>query len=289
MRSLHSALVAIRRSPYQSLLAIFMIAITFFVGYTFSMIILGAEQTLQFFETRPQVIAFFELDADSNEINALSLDMKKKDYVEDVKLITKDEALQIYKEENKENPLLLELVTADILPASIEVSAQDITSLEQIQQDLVESKEIEEVVFQQDIVDALTQWTETIRMIGIASMAVLGAISFLLIMVIISMKATSKRSAVRIMKIIGATNWYIISPFVNEGMLYGLFGSLVGWGCMYVLLLYLTPWINEFLGSVITLPIPQEIFISQLGIGTGAGIILGAFASYIAARRLVRR
>lgn len=289
MRSLHSALVAIRRSPYQSMLAIFMISLTFFVGYTFSMVIFGTELALQFFESRPQVIAFYELETEENEINALALDMKKKDYVEDVKLITKDEALKIYQEDNKENPLLLELVTADILPASIEVSANDIESLELIQEDLSNAKEIEDVIFQEDIIDSLNEWTQIIRTIGLVSIGVLGTISFLLIMVIISMKATTKRGAVRIMKIIGATNWYIISPFVTEGVLYGLFGSLIGWAGMYVLFLYLTPWMNEFLGSVITLPIPQDLFLWQLAIGTGIGIFLGALASSIAARRLVRR
>ena len=58
MKKIQDALVAIRRSPYQSVMALLVITVTFFVGYIFSLFVLGTDTILNFFETRPQVIAF---------------------------------------------------------------------------------------------------------------------------------------------------------------------------------------------------------------------------------------
>lgn len=288
MKILKDALITIRRSPYQSLLAVFMISMTFFVGYVFSLTLLGTEKTLQFFETSPQVIAFFELETETNNINKLALEMQSKPYVKEVKLVSKEDALKIYREDNKDNPLLLELVTADILPSSIEVSAETVNDLPQIKKDLEESDGIEEVSFQQEVITSLAKWTKSIRLIGIFSTITLATTSFLLMVVLISMKVHTKKNAIRIMRIIGATSGYIIAPFILEGAIYGIMGSLLGWGGMYALLLYLTPWLIDFLGSIISLPIPWEVFAWQLGVGTLAGIFLGSMASVVAVRRMLR-
>ncbi len=116
-----TALTNIRRSPFQSIMAVAITTITLFVAYSFSLMIVGTQQILNYFETRPQVIGFFELDASISEINQVGENMQKKTYVNNVQLITQEEALNTYREENKDDQLLLELITADILPASIEV------------------------------------------------------------------------------------------------------------------------------------------------------------------------
>ena len=289
MKILKDALITIRRSPYQSLLAVFMISMTFFVGYVFSLTLLGTEKTLRFFETSPQIVAFFELETEANDINKLALEMQGKSYVKEVKLVSKEEALEIYREDNKDNPLLLELVTADILPSSIEISAETVNDLSQIKQDLEEADGIEEVSFQQEIISSLAKWTKSIRLIGAFSTIVLATTSFLLMVVLIGMKVLTKKKTIKIMKIIGATSWYIIAPFILEGAIYGFLGSLLGWGGMYALLLYLTPWLMNFLGSIITLPVPWQVFAWQIGVGTSVGILLGGMASVVAVRRMIKR
>ena len=288
MNPFSTALTNIRRSPFQSTTAMVIIAVTLFIAYSFSLMILGTQQILNYFETRPQVIGFFELDASINEINQIGEKMQLKTYVKDIQLITQEEALVTYREENKDDPLLLELVTADILPASIEVSADEISLLVQIKNDLEDLDEIEEVVFQQDIVDSLTSWTTSVRYIGIATVVVLGLTSFLIISALISMKVTNRKKAIQIMKFLGANDWFIEAPFFFEGVIYGLVGSLIGWGVMFVILLYLTPWLKNFLGTISLLPVPWEVFALQLSIGTLVTILLGGFAGVTAVKRMMK-
>ncbi len=289
MSAINSSLVNIRRSPYQSMLAIMLISITFFVAHTFAITLLGAENILRFFESRPQVIAFFRLQSTDNDVDLAVADIKAKQYVDTVTVVSKKDALGLYQKDNQNNPLLLELVTSDILPASLEVSAKSIDALPSIKKDLESINSIEEVVFQDDVVSSLSRWTNSLRLVGVFVVGILALTSFLTIVILIGMKVVSKKNAINIMKIIGATNWYIISPFVNEGIIYGVFGSLIGFGLMYGVLLYLTPWLKGFLGDVISLPIDWRFLASQAGVGVVVGWLLGFFASLVAVRRMIRR
>ncbi|MFZ5376944.1 MAG: cell division protein FtsX [Patescibacteria group bacterium] len=289
MKSLNDALINIRRSPYQSFLAILMTTITFFVAYGFSLAAGGAELTLRFFETRPQVIAFFKLESDEEQVKKVVDTIKLRPAVSGVKMISKQEALKIYREENKENPLLLELVTADILPASIEVSSEEVGQLANIKTELEKFPEIEDVIYQQDIVDSLTTWTNAIRIVGLVSVSILAVTSFLTMIIMISWKVTAKKNAIKVMKIIGASDWYISVPFITEGALYGFLGSSIGWGLMFAAYLYLSPWIQSFFKGIITFPLNPEIFIWQIATGTLLGILSGSMASIVAVNRILRR
>ncbi len=264
-------------------------SITFFVGYIFVLLLTGSELILRHFETQPQIISFFDLQATQDQVSQTAEILRSKPYVKEVNVVSKEEALEVYQEDNKKDPLLLELVTAEILPASIEVSAYDITSLNDIEKDLINAPGISEVLYQRDVVESFAKWTRSIRIVGIGAITILSFTSILIIIVITGMKVSAKRSAIKIMRLIGATKWYIKSPFILEGAWYGALGSVVGWALSYTLLLYATPWLLDFLGDIKLLPVPPAFMAMLLGGGTCIGIIFGAFASLIAVQRLLRR
>lgn len=289
MTSFSSALINMRRAPYQALAAILLLSVTFFVGYIFSFFALGSEKILQYFETRPQVIAFFNLETEPEVINQLATELSNQPYVTEVKVVSKDEALQIYQEENKDDPLLLELVTSQILPASVEVSASSLEDLKTIKDTLETNDDIDEVVLQEDILESLASWTTNLRLVGIVSITILGVTSLLLMMIVIGMKVITKRPAINIMRIIGATKWFIRSPFVIEGMLYGLLSSLIGWSIAVAILFYLTPDIKNFLGPIPLFPIEPAFFAVQVSLGTLIGMVLGSLAGSLAVGRVMRK
>jgi cell division transport system permease protein len=289
MNSFSTALVNMRRSPYQSMAAILLLTVTFFVGYIFSLFAVGSEKILQYFETRPQVIAFFNLDTDAQTINEVATQLDNESYITDIKLVSKEEALNMYQEENKDDPLLLELVTSQILPASIEVSASSLDDLKKVKDILEQNDAVDEVVLQEDILESLARWTTNLRLVGIAIIIILATTSLLLMVIVIGMKVVTRRPAINIMRIIGATKWFIRSPFVFEGLLYGLLSSILGWSGALATLFYLTPDIKNFLGPIPLFPIDPAFFAVQLSVGTLVGMILGAMAGSLAVGRVMRK
>lgn len=288
-RSVSVAIKSMRRSPYQSTVAILMMTVSFFVASCFAFLLLIANRALSHIETRPQVIGYFVLKASDQQIETVQQSMRGKDYVSSVKLVTKEEALAIFQEENKKDPLLAELVSADILPASIEVSAKSAGFLEKISADLRGMEGIEDVVYQKDIIDNLVRWSMILRQAGIVISGILFAITLLLIVVILSLRVATKRKEIGIMNLLGASRWYIRGPFIIEGSMYGIVGALMGWLCSFTILLYLTPQILGFFGEIVVLPIDPTILATMLASELLVGLFLGLFSSYLAVARFIKQ
>lgn len=289
MKALNSALVAIRRSPYQSTLTIFILTITFFVAYCFSLLSIGSEKILSFFETQPQVIAFLKLEAKNEDAEKISQKMKEKAYVKEVKIVTQQEALQIYQKDNQDDPLLLELVTEEILPASVEVAAIDAKSLDAIKNDLREESVVEDVALQEDVINNLIRWTNAMRLIGLFLLGTLTITSFLMIMTTISMKISAKRKNIQIMKFVGASDSYVSRPYLLEAVVTSGVANTLAFALYGTVMLYINPWLENFLVGIITLPIAWQFFAYQFAAGLILAILLGIIASYSAVARMLKK
>src|SRR5258706_6585522 len=119
----------VRRSPYQALAAILIMMLTFLAVSVFTFLITGSSRVITYFESKPQVTAFFKDDAKQSDIDTLKSKLNATGKVAGMEIVSKPDAIQNYREPNKSDPLLLELVTADMLPSSLEISAINLTDL----------------------------------------------------------------------------------------------------------------------------------------------------------------
>lgn len=275
----------IRRMPYQSLAAITVLTVTFFISQAFTLLTLGSQQVLVFFESRPQISAYFTNQALEEDILDYKQQLESKPYVKKVAYISKEEAFQIYRLHNQDDPLLLEMVTANTLPASLEVSPVSIDDLDQIQADLDSLPTIEDVFYQEDVVDALARWTKTVRQVGLLLISFLTVTSILIIVIIIGMKVAARRHEIKIMRLLGANNWFITGPFILEGALYGAIGAIIAWVINYTIILYSTPFLIDFLGEIPLIPVNPLAMLVILASGIAFGTTIGILGSAIAVRR----
>ncbi|MBI2442508.1 MAG: ABC transporter permease [Candidatus Levybacteria bacterium] len=288
MKTFRTSWNHIRRSPYQALAAITIMTLTFLAISIFSIMTIGSTKIIAYFESKPQVTAFFKNEANQEDIDTLSEQMEQSQEVANVRFVSKQEALKIYREQNKNDPLLLDLVTSDILPASLEVSANRIEDLSPIADALKKSPIVSEVIFQKDVVQTLTSWTSALRKIGIGVIVLLSVVSVFIMATIIGFKISQKREEIEIMKLLSATNWYIRWPFLLEGIFYGLVGAFFGWLIAAVGLVYATPYLQSFLGSIPLLPVPMFFLLGLLGAEFIVAIILGTFSSFLAVLRYLK-
>ncbi len=284
MRQAKEAAKIIRRSPYQALAASLAMSLTFFVTSIFVIMILGGQIILNYVEQRPQVIAFFKDDTKETQITETIEKIKSTNLAKDIKYVTKEEALAIYRERNKDEPLLLESVTSDFLPASIDISVKKVQDINEITKITKENPQIERVITPENLVEQLVRWTKIIRTGGLVFVATLMAISFLIIIMVIGMRISLRREEISIMSLVGATRWYIAKPFFIEGAFYGILGATVATFLIYVLLLFYSPNIQEFLGPIQIFPVSPLFFIylwfAQITAAVVVGIIGAAIALY---------
>lgn len=276
----------IRRSPYQAFAAISIMTLTFIVGGLFVFLSLGSTKMLQFFEQKPQIIVFFKDTKKEVDIQTLMQKLKSQEKVATVKFVSKDDALSIYKEQFKNDPLLLEMVSADILPASIEVSAVKIDYLPELAQTLKIESDVEEIVFQEEVVRRLITWTGATRKIGLTLVIFLILVSFFTVITVVGMKIALKREEIEILQLVGASDWHIRLPFLFEGVMYGLLGGTLGALINIGVTLYNTPFFNSIVGFTL-LPFPQVFYLLFI-IGMAAGgATLGLLASSLAVNRYI--
>ena len=288
MNQIKKTVKLLRRSPYQALAAALAMSLTFFVSSIFVILIIGGQIVLNYIEQRPEVIVFFNDEATQTEIDELNTQVKSTGLTKDIKFVSKEEALAIYRERNKDDPLLLESVTADFLPRSIDISVNRASDIKQVTELAKDSPHVDKVITPENLVEQLVKWTKTIRLGGIVFVSTLLSISFLIIIMVIGMRIAIRREEVSIMSLVGATKWYIARPFFIEGALYGILGASISVLLIYGLLLFYSPQIQNFLGDIRIFPINPLFFLYLWVAEALAAALVGIIGAAIALYRYLK-
>lgn len=291
----------IRRAPFQALAAISVLAITFFVSTLIAVTVYSSSQLLNYFETRPQIIAFLTEDATQAQIDELMGRLEKDPRVTNLSFVSKEDALNIYKEATSDNPLLGELVSPSIFPASIEFSPSDLN----LAQDLIDIMKDELIVDDigftanvggnstvSDVIERLKTISYYVRVAGAVAIGVLAVTSFLVLMVVIGMRISMKKEEIESLSLIGATPGFIRTPLMLEAIHYAVIGAFAGWLVAAVLVMYASPNIFSYFGDIPVLPRDMTDFFTMLGIILAGevliAIVIAIFGSLFSLSRTLK-
>jgi len=271
--------------------------ITLLLAGIFSLSSFASFEMLRYFEGKPQITVFFKDQAGKAEADILTTTLEETGLITSATFISKEEALALYQEQNKNDPLLLEMVTADILPASLEVMPSAPEYLAQLEEVIKQNEGVEEVVYQKDVVDSLLNWTRGIRLFLGALVALLAVNAVLILLTITSMKIALKKEEIEILRLVGASRWYIRSPFILEGGFYGAIGGMFAFVTILGIVLWSRETLLSFLGVIPTMNVilsnpTGSIFLMTMAAFFGGlvtfGFILGCIGSYSAVNRYLR-
>lgn len=282
--------IQIRRSPFQGLAGVLITTLTLLVISVFALISFGSIQILKYFETAPQVIAFFKPGEDLTDVTITNIraQLEATGRLNQFRYVSTREAEAIYKEKNKDNPLLLELVDYNILPASIEISGKTLDDLPVLKNMLSHQEGVEDIVYYEDIIQSLSNWISSVKGIGAGVIGYLTVESVLVILVIIGLQIAGRREEIEILRLLGATPWFIRLPYIFTAVGYGLIGSFIAWGLSYLLLLYSTPFLTGWLADIPLLPVPAWFMLALLGGELLFGGLIGLAGGLIASRRFLK-
>lgn len=299
-KHIKTSLDYIRRAPFQALAAISILSLTFFVSTFLAIIGYSSHQILRSLETRPQIITFLKQNAVDTEVEALKAKLTADTRVKSLQYVPKEKALQIYKEATADNPLLGELVSPQIFPASIEFSVVDLSFAQIIIDEIKSDPVVDSVSFTaslgpqslSDVISRLKTIIAYIRIGGIGAAFLLAGTSFLVLTVVIGMRITTRKQEIDTLSLIGATPFFIKSPIIIEALIYSVVGVFTGWLTATVVLMYATPSILRFFGNIPVLPSETPVFFGLLGmllvVEFFIGIVIAFFGSFTAVSRSLR-
>jgi len=281
----------ILRNPWDSITAILVMTLTVFVTSALGVMLYSSDKMLAYLENRLEVTAFFSENTTEDYILAIKQELEVQSEaigVEQVRYISQDEALEIFKRQNQNNPETLEFVTADILPASLSVSARSLNDLQLLAERLEEDERVEDVLYQRDIAEKFEAWNSRIRMVGIVFSIYLLAMSVLILLIVMSLSIREFSKEIEVMRLVGASTGYIRWPFILDGAFYGFFAAVVSTIGIFFLLPYVQQFSNELVSGLVLFD-NMYLFTAYVFVGSLAlGVILGVTGSLLAIRKQLR-
>jgi len=199
---------------------------------------------------------------------------------------SKDQAFQEYKRMFKDSPGITENVDPAALPSSYRIKLNDPSRAEAVASRLQGRPGVEDVRFGGDAYKRLLKFIGVIKTILVVGIALTLVAAVLLIANTIRLGIYARRKEIGIMKLVGATNWFIRVPFIFEGMAQAALGAVLAAGLIYAGKLF---GLDRIQKAVVFLPITVggdsvlKIFLTLLVLG----VVIGAIGSTLALRRFL--
>jgi len=231
----------------------------------------------------------------------LTKQIQSIDNVKSVSYTTKEQALTQYKQQNQGNVSLQLAIseTDNPLPASLHIKLYDPDRINDIKKFLdkpsVKALQSDETSYSGDqkvAIDKITKATTFIREAGIVGVIIFAIISMLIIFNTIQMAIFNRREELNIMRLLGATKWYIRGPFIVESVLYGVVSALISVAVCNGLFAVSSTTLNANSLGLLDIGYANRYFAAHfwaiLGVQIGLGVFIGVVSSLIATQRYLR-
>ena len=269
------ALLSFRRAPLLSALSITTIAFSLFTLGLFGLVAINLRQALQGLEERVEIVAFVLRGTPAETITLATQDIAAFPEVQDVTFVTEEQALARARRELVEFRDAYRDLQVNPLPASIEVRLKpgnrDAATVERVAQRLRGFGFVNDVRYGRDWIQKLDHLRNITGIVGLVIGLAFAAVAVVIIGVTIRLTLMQRAREISIMRLVGATNWFIRGPFLLEGALKGLLGGLLSLVLCYAgYLLFRDQSGGAFAGVIFFLPYQMAgivVFGVLLGLG----------------------
>lgn len=295
-RVLKSGVINFRRNGWLSAATLSIMALTLLVVSILLMVNIVAGAVLINLQHKIDVSVYFKAEAIEEDILIVKSQLEKMTEVERVEYVSRDEALQKFKEKHQENPYLIQSLQElgeNPLEASLNIKAKDPSQYEVITkflEGIYYSNIVDKVDYRQnkEVIGKLSDIIINIKLIGLTLSGIMFLIVILVTFNAIRLAIYNSREEIRVMRLVGASNWFIRGPFLVEGVLYGVISSLVTMAILFPVFWLVSPKISGFLPIDNLFVYFRANSLSFLILLLGLGVILGVVSSFIAIRKYLK-
>ena len=280
----------ILRNRGMSIASIFSIlAMLFILGIFFVIVVninLFTEVVKQDYD---QIEIYLKDSVTMEEAETLMGQIKDHEGVDEVSYRSKDDALDIMKQRWGESAYLLDSLGDNPLPASILIGVSSIESAEGVSVYARNLEGVEDVQYFKETVEKLTKVTNFLQVGALIVMIFLIIVSVVVVSNTIKLTVFARSKEIKIMKYVGATNWFIRGPFMAEGIIIGIFAAIIS--TIMVSLLYgrIVAGIGTQVIAITSCPLISVSYMAgnMLIIFLALGISIGAWGSIISMRKFL--
>lgn len=200
---------------------------------------------------------------------------------------SQEEAYERFQSLFQDEPDLVEAVSPETLPESFRIKLTNPEEYILIAQQYRDMEGISEIIDQQRLVDRIFSVLSSFQALALIAAAVMATAALLLVANTIQVAAYSKRREVAVMKMVGASNWFIQGPFVLEAVVAGLLGALLAFFALVLGKLFLIDGPLTQLTELLT-PVPWRDVLLTLPLLAGVGALVSAVTGWVTLRFYLR-
>ncbi len=278
------ALASITRSGWMSWVVVMTMAVSLTILGGFWLLSDDLYSLARSVGSKVEIMVFTK---DSANVSEMAADIRAMDGVREVSIIPKDEAWASLQQEMK-GRVRFDALLDNPLPDTVRVKVLDAEDTPEIAAAIAQMKGVEDLNWGQSLHAKIQQIATFTRLIGILVTGLLMVATFAVIGNTIRLAVQSRRKEIEIMQLVGAGEAFIHSPFLLEGMIFGLAGALLTGGALAGWRTFIIMRLQELFPFVILDASPTIIF-RVLGYLVAIGVGIGALASWVSVRRHLRR
>ena len=245
----------------------------------FALIVKNIDVNLEQFGNLNEIVVFCDTEATEEEIVAVGEQLGKLDNIASIRRITKAEGLaqmkaeyDVYDDVTEEN---------NPLPDSYEITYIDTEKVGELDYQLHQIEGIVKVNNRLDLATSIESVKSGVMLVFVWFLAILSVVSVFIIINTIKLSVFARRHEISVMRYVGATGWFITLPFIFEGIIIGVFSSVVAFFAEWYIYSYIETMVLTDLQmiSILTFQeIKNTVLFGFMGLGVVAGII-GSFIS----------
>jgi cell division transport system permease protein len=271
-------------------LALFVFHALILFGYITNQAVFSVQEKID-------ISVYFKSTASEDQILSVKESIESLSEVKSVEYVSRDAALTEFKDTHKDDPTLSQAInelSANPLLASLNIKAKDSSKYADIAAKLSASSAISDLVESitysknQGVIERLNAIIRTINRVGFFLTLILASIACLMVLSTIWLAIFSNREEIAIMRVVGASNAFVRGPYLIQGVIAGVLGSIISIIVAAPLVYYLSPSIEKFVSGLQLFNYFLSSFFILFFYQLVFGVFLGVFASYIAIRRYLK-
>ncbi|MBU0598013.1 permease-like cell division protein FtsX [Patescibacteria group bacterium] len=242
------------RNIWLSIVTIIILILTLLSVTTVAGINVVANQTLASVEDKVDVSVYFKPDVEEENVLSMQYRLEEISQVQSVNYVSKDEALEKFKAEHADESVILESLDQfeeNPLGATLVIKANDIDDYPDILA-FLENSDYDQLISDKNfddneaVINRLSDISVKIQNIGVIISGIFVIIAIMIIFNTIRINIYTHREEIGIMKLVGASNWFVRAPFLVESLMYAVFAVIITMAVLYPLLSVVAPQIDNF-------------------------------------------
>lgn len=252
------------------------------------LLFLQVDKIQELFYAQIQVSIFLTPDVTDEQRAELDQTLAADPLVSEYYFESKEDAYQQFQSLFADQPDLVGAVEPESLPESFRVQLTDPEQFQQVSERYVATEGVSEIVDQEELVGEMFSILTAVQTMALVGAAIMAAAAMMLVANVIQVAAYSKRREVAVMKLVGAPNWFIQTPFVLEAVVAGVIGALLAFAALAAGKQFLIDGPLSPLTNLLT-PVPWRNVLLTLPALAAIGALVSALTGWVTLRFYLRK